>query len=90
MTQNWFEHDINERIDQIQQDCDRLSAEARNTLNACRKDHPLGRGRDRTDLFRNAAFVLSGRCSSEHLIWLNRIANHFHDERQPAFKGKRT
>jgi uncharacterized small protein (DUF1192 family) len=78
----YSERDINERIDEIQQECDRLSAEARNTLHACRKDHPLGRGKDRTDLFRNAAFVLSRpHVPSVHVEWLNKVANQFHDER---------
>lgn len=76
------ENEINERIDQIQTDCDRMSAEARNTLSACREGHPLGRGSDRTDLFRSAAFVLGGhRCPTVHLIWLNKIANQFHEDR---------
>lgn len=82
MANHYDDREIEERIDQIQYDCDRLSAEARNTLHACRKDHPLGRGKDRTDLFRNAAFVLSGRTvSRHHIIWLNEVANQFHEER---------
>lgn len=81
MTKHYDDREIEQRIDQIQSDCDRISAEARNTLHACRKDHPLGRGKDRTDLFRSAAFVLSGRCSTVHLIWLNEVANQFHPER---------
>lgn len=76
------ESEINEVIDAIQKDCDRLSAEARNALHACRKDHPLGRGQDRTDLFRNAAFVLSRpQVSGQHSIRLNQIANQFHADR---------
>ena len=75
------EAEINERIDAIQADMDKATAEARNTLHACRAGHPLGNGRDRTDLFRNAAFVLSGRVGSHHLIWLNQTANQFHEER---------
>ena len=73
------EQEINARLDRIQQDIERVSAEARNALHACRAGHPLGRGQDRTDLFRNAAFVLSGRrgVSSEHIVWLNRTANRF-------------
>jgi hypothetical protein len=75
--------EINERIDQIQQEADRISAEARNTLHACRPGHPLGRGQDRTDLFRNAAFTLSMRSSvsSAHVQWLNKMANEFASER---------
>lgn len=81
MAKHYDDREIEQRIDQIQSDCDRISAEARNTLHACRKDHPLGRGKDRTDLFRSAAFVLSGRCATVHLIWLNEVANQFHPER---------
>ncbi len=75
--------EINERIDQIQQEADRISAEARNMLHACRPGHPLGKGQDRTDLFRNAAFVLSMRSgvSSAHIQWLNKTANLFASER---------
>jgi hypothetical protein len=80
--QTYEEREIEKRIDQIQSDCDRISAETRNVLHACRKDHPLGRGKDRTDLFRNAAFVLSGRmCPTIHIQWLNETANQFHDQR---------
>lgn len=77
------EREINSRIDEIQAEADKLSAEARNTLHACRHDHPLGRGQDRTDLFRNAAFVLSRRTgvSSRHIEWLNKTANEFHIQR---------
>ena len=76
------EREISERIDQIQNDCDRLSAEARNTLHACRNDHPMGRGKARTDLFRNAAFVLSRPfVPQKHIIWLNEVANQFHADR---------
>lgn len=75
------EAEITERLNDIQEDMEKATAEARNVVHACRKDHPLGRGRDRTDLFRNAAFVLSGRVSSAHLIWLNQTANQFHKER---------
>lgn len=75
------ETEINERIDAIQADMNRATAEGRNTLHACRKGHPLGSGRDRTDLFRNAAFVLSGRVNREHIEWLNKVANQFHSER---------
>ena len=77
------EQEISERINQIQFDCDRLSAEARNVLHACRANHPLGRGKDRTDLFRNAAFVLGhrGSVSSHHVQWLNKTANLFADQR---------
>jgi hypothetical protein len=75
--------DINARIDEIQAECDRLSAEARNTLHACRPGHPLGAGQSRTDLFRNAAFVLSMRAGvpSRHVQWLNKTAEGFHGER---------
>jgi len=76
------EREISQRIDEIQTDGDRLSAEARNVLHACRHGHPLGLGKDRTDLFRNAAFVLSGRTVSQrHIIWLNEVANQFHEQR---------
>lgn len=82
MSKVYDEREINQRIDVIQADGDRLSAEARNALHACRKDHPLGRGKDRTDLFRSAAFVLSGRTvAQKHIIWLNEVANQFHPER---------
>jgi hypothetical protein len=80
------EQEINERIDLIQADMEKASAEVRNALHACRAGHPLGNGQDRTDLFRNAAFALSGRVSSNHLIWLNKVANQFHGER--ALTGK--
>ena len=75
--------ELNERIDTIQREADRLSAEARNVLHACRPGHPLGAGSDKTDLFRNAAFVLSMRASvsSAHIQWLNRMANTFAGER---------
>lgn len=77
------EKEISGRIDEIQKDIESVSAEARNTLHACRTGHPLGAGRDRTDLFRNAAFVLSARSgvSSRHIQWLNKTANQFHKER---------
>ena len=81
------EVEINDSIDAIQADMDKATAEARNALHACRKGHPLGTGRDRTDLFRNAAFVLSGRVSSSHLEWLNKTANQFHDERATTGEG---
>ena len=81
MTKFYDDREISQRLDHIQSDCS-LSAEARNTLHACRSGHPLGRGRDRTDLFRSAAFVLSGRiCPQSHIIWLNEVANQFHGER---------
>lgn len=74
------EQEINERIDEIQQDIERVSAEARNALHACRPGHPLGKDKDRCLLFRNAAFVLGGRSgvSSSHIQWLNKTANQFH------------
>ena len=77
------EIEISAMIDQIQSDAEPISAEARNTLHACRSGHPLGKGRDRTDLFRDAAFVLSHRSSvsSRHVEWLNKTANQFHDIR---------
>ena len=79
------EQEINQQIDQIHSDCERLSAEARNTLNACRFNHPLGRNVDRTDLFRNAAFVLTRPfVPSKHIVWLNQVANQFHEERRTA------
>ena len=53
-----------------------MSAEALNTLHACRPGHPLGKGRSRRDLFADAAFVLSGRrsISSKHMDWLHKQA----------------
>lgn len=82
MDRKYSEREIDQRIDEIQEDLFKVSAETRNTLHACRPDHPMGRGRDRTDLFRSAAFVLGGRmCPQKHIVWLNQVANQFHEER---------
>lgn len=35
------------------------SAEVLNALHACRKGHPLGKGKEAGMLFRNAAFMIS-------------------------------
>ena len=77
------EQEISQQLDTIQQECDGISAECRNVIHACRFNHPLGRGADRTDTFRNAAFMLSGRSgvSSRHIEWLNKTANQFHTDR---------
>ena len=76
------ESEINEKLAEIQADCDRLSAEARNALHACIEGHPIGQGRDRTDVFRSAAFMIRRPgCSRLHAEWLNKVANQFHSER---------
>lgn len=80
------EVEIDRRLDEIQEECERISAETRNTLNACREGHPLGRGRHRADLFNDAAFVLSRRpfVSSRHAAWLNKVARQCRGERATA------
>lgn len=71
------ETEITARIDEIQTQSTGLGAEARNILHACRPNHPLGAGQDRAELFRNAAFVLSGRqgVSTLHVEWLENMSN---------------
>lgn len=72
------DQEINNAIDEIQKDMCNLSAEARNALHACRPNHPLGEGKDKTSLFRNAAFVIGARMGSYlHSHRLNKIANAY-------------
>jgi len=68
---------ISKRLDRIQKEYKKLSAEARNTLHACHKDHPLGRNQKRSSSFENAWFVLCGRVHSTHTDWLKKVADAF-------------
>jgi hypothetical protein len=67
----------NERLDRICLNEDdplarARSAETLNTLHACRTGHPLGR--DNSMKWRNAMFVINGRCRAEDWDWLQRKA----------------
>lgn len=54
------DQEINELINRIQSELDEPSAEMRNALHACRPGHPLGRDRQRAEVFRSAAFMITG------------------------------
>lgn len=65
--------DINERLDRISLEL--TSAEALNTLHACRPGHPLGRGNDWR--WRNLSFLVALRrdqVRSVDRIWLSQMA----------------
>lgn len=70
------ESTISKRLDRIQKEY-RMSAEARNTLHACHKDHPLGRNKKRSMTFENAWFMMLGRIRSDHTDWLKNVADAF-------------
>jgi len=75
------EQDINSLLDQAQDAMKKATAEARNTLHACKKGHPLSCG-DRAKDFWNAAFALSGRCDQRIVVNLNKIGEYFANKRQ--------
>jgi len=75
------EQDINILLDQAQDAMRKATAEARNTLHACKKGHPLSCG-DRAKDFWNAAFVLSGRCDQRIVVKLNKIGEYFANKRK--------
>lgn len=63
----------NERLDRLCGNADDplgrpRTAETLNTLHACREGHPLGR--DNTMKWRNAMFVINGRCRGDDWDWL--------------------
>ncbi len=80
--------EIDQRIDEIQDALDNVSATCRNALHACRPGHPLGEGQERIILFRNAAFALNRPgVNTEHAVWLNKMANQFLHERDLVKRG---
>jgi hypothetical protein len=63
--------EIDNEIDGIMARCgERLSAEQKNMLHACRPDHPLGRGESKVTLFRNARFGCASGLDYRARDWL--------------------
>jgi len=72
------ERDINQMIDAIACRSDNLSGSALNTLHACRLNHPLGKGRKRSERFWAAHFMLRRPgVHTQDLIWLHRMCERF-------------